>query len=55
MLEPRLLGKQMGLSPLLALLSVYLGGRRFGLLGMILAPVGAMVVLQLRRPLPSGN
>jgi len=54
-LEPRLLGKQMGLSPLLALLSVYLGGRLFGLLGMILAPVGAMVALQLRRPLPSGN
>lgn len=51
-LEPRLLGRQMGLSPLLALLSVYLGGRLFGLLGMIFAPVGAMVAVQLRRPLP---
>ncbi len=49
-LEPRLVGRQMGLSPLLALLSVYLGGRLFGLLGMIFAPVAAMVAVQLRQP-----
>lgn len=47
-LEPKLLGKQMGLSPLLTLLSVYLGGQLFGLLGMILAPIAAMIVVQFR-------
>ncbi len=48
-LEPKLLGKQMGLSPLLALASVYLGGRLLGFWGMILAPVAAMVVMQFCR------
>ena len=38
-LEPRLVGKQLGLDPLLTLLALYLGYRFWGLLGMILAPV----------------
>lgn len=48
-LEPRLVGRQMGLSPLLALGSIYLGYRAFGLLGMILLPVAAVVAMQFWR------
>lgn len=47
LLEPRFLGKQMGLDPLLTLLSLYAGYRLFGLPGMILLPVGVMLCKQL--------
>lgn len=46
-LEPRMLGKQMGLDPLLTLLALYAGFRFFGILGMILFPIGAILVKQL--------
>ncbi len=46
-LEPKFLGKQMGLHPLLTLLSLYAGFRLFGILGMILVPVGVILVKQL--------
>lgn len=49
-LEPRLVARQMGLSPLLTLVSMYLGYRFFGLLGLIFTPVAAMVALQFRGP-----
>ena len=45
-LEPRLVGKQMGLHPLLTLLALYAGYRLLGVLGMILFPVGAILVKQ---------
>ena len=45
-LEPRMLGKQMGLDPLLTLLALYAGYRFFGILGMILFPIGAMLAKQ---------
>ena len=48
-LEPRLVGRHMGLSPLLALASMYLGYRFLGLAGMIFTPVAAMVVQQFGR------
>lgn len=46
-LEPKLLGKQMGLDPLLTLLCLYGGFRLFGILGMILTPILAMILKQL--------
>jgi len=46
-MEPKLLGKQMGLDPLLTLLALYAGYRFFGILGMILFPMGAMFVKQV--------
>lgn len=46
-LEPRFLGKQMGLHPLLTLLSLYAGFRLFGILGMVLFPIGVIMVKQL--------
>ncbi len=42
-LEPRLLGRQMGLSPLLTLLSIYTGFHFFGVVGMIVAPMIMML------------
>ena len=45
--EPRVLGKSLGIHPLLALLATYVGFALFGLLGMILAPVVALVIKRL--------
>lgn len=45
-LEPKLLGKQMGLDPLLTLLSLYAGYRFLGLWGMILFPIAAIMLKQ---------
>ena len=46
-LEPRLVGKQLGIDPLLTLLALYVGFRLFGLPGMILSPLIAVTVTQL--------
>lgn len=46
-LEPRLVGKQLGIDPLVTLLALYVGFRLFGLVGMILAPLTAVTVTQL--------
>ena len=43
-LEPRLVGKQLGIDPLMTLLAMYLGFRFWGLIGMILAPVLTVAV-----------
>lgn len=46
-LEPRFLGKQIGLDPLLTLVALYAGFRFFGILGMILLPVAIILLKQL--------
>lgn len=46
-LEPRLVGKQLGLDPLVTLMALYAGYQLFGFLGLILAPMLAVAVLQL--------
>ena len=46
-LEPRLVGKQLGLDPLVTLVALYTGFRLFGIGGMILAPLIAVTVTQL--------
>ena len=46
-LEPRLVGKQLGLDPLVTLMALYAGFKLFGLLGMILAPMLAVTTTQL--------
>lgn len=43
-LEPRLVGKQLGLDPLVTLLAMYAGYRLWGFGGMIIAPVLAVAV-----------
>lgn len=46
-LEPRFLGRQIGLHPLLTLLSLYAGYRLFGVAGMILVPICVILLKQL--------
>jgi predicted PurR-regulated permease PerM len=43
--EPRFLGSQTGLHPVLSLLSIFVGMKAFGVLGMILAPTILLVIL----------
>ena len=45
-LEPRLVGRQMGLPPIWTLAAIYVGGKLCGLGGMILFPVAASVGVQ---------
>ena len=49
-LEPRLVGRQLGLDPLLTLLCLYAGFRFWGIPGMILAPVVATAVKGVLEP-----
>lgn len=46
-LEPRLIGRQLGMNPLLTLGAVYLGYRFWGIFGMILAPILSVTVMDL--------
>lgn len=49
LLEPRLVGKRMGLHPLAALACMYVGFQAFGVWGMLLAPLAAVLARQLWR------
>ena len=49
-LEPRFLGKQLGLDPLVTLIALYAGFQVWGIGGMILAPILAVVATQLLVP-----
>ena len=50
-LEPRLLGRHLGLPPLLMLFALYAGYRCFGVAGMLLFPLGAVLLHPLIEPL----
>lgn len=54
-LEPRLLGKELGLDPLVTLISIYAGLKLFGIVGMVLAPLLAMLVIRLLRSPETGR
>lgn len=45
-LEPRLVGRQLGLSPLMSLTAFYLGWRVAGIWGMLLGPPAALVLVK---------
>lgn len=47
MLEPKLVGRQLGLDPLVTLMSLYAGYKLWGIGGMILAPLLTVTALQL--------
>ena len=47
--EPKVLGNQTGLSPILSLLAIYVGMKAGGVLGMVLGPVLLLVVMNLAR------
>ncbi|MDO5544575.1 MAG: sporulation integral membrane protein YtvI [Eubacteriales bacterium] len=55
MLEPKLLGKHLGLDPLVTLIALYVGYRLWGVGGMILAPLLTVAVLQLRQDIPGAS
>lgn len=46
-LEPRLVGRHLGLDPLVTLIALYMGFRLWGMLGMIFAPMVAVVAIRL--------
>ena len=46
-LEPKLVGKQLGLDPLVTLFALYAGYKLWGIAGMILSPMLAVTVIQL--------
>ncbi|MCL2564544.1 MAG: sporulation integral membrane protein YtvI [Defluviitaleaceae bacterium] len=48
-MEPKVMGTQTGLHPLVALSSIYAGWRIFGVLGAILGPILVMIALNLTK------
>ena len=46
-MEPKFVGDQTGLSPILSLVSIYVGMKLAGVLGMVLGPILLLVVLNL--------
>ena len=54
-LEPRLLGKQLGLDPLVTLAAMYLGYRLFGIPGLLLSPILAVAGVQFLRSVPTDD
>lgn len=46
-LEPRIVGRQLGLDPLVTLIALYVGYKLWGIGGMILSPLLAVTVVQL--------
>lgn len=53
--EPRLVGKQAGMSPFYTLLAMYLGLTAFGFLGLIAAPVTLSALVQLMKTRKNGT
>lgn len=46
-IEPKIIGKQMGLHPLIALISVFIGLKLFGFIGIFLLPFSVMLIYKL--------
>lgn len=47
MLEPRLVGKRLGVPPLAVLMSIYIGIQVYGGAGVILGPVSALIIYEI--------
>ncbi len=50
-LEPKLIGKGLGLDPLVTLVSIYAGWKLWGIAGMLLAPILALTITQVIKQL----
>lgn len=48
-MQPKILGDQIGVHPLVSLMSIYIGFRLFGLLGLIIGPTLAMLLAAARK------
>ncbi|QZY56144.1 sporulation integral membrane protein YtvI [Crassaminicella profunda] len=49
LLEPKILGSQIGLYPLATLMSMYIGLKLFGILGLILGPISLIFFITLQK------
>lgn len=47
--EPKIVGNQTGLSPIVSLMSIYVGMQMGGVIGMVLGPILCLIVLNLGR------
>lgn len=47
LLEPRLIGKRLGVYPIVILISIYAGIRLFGVGGIVLGPVSVLIIYEL--------
>lgn len=47
-IEPRIIGKQVGLPPIVSLIAIYVGLKIFGVFGMILLPVTIIIIVKLQ-------
>ncbi len=54
-LEPRLVGKRLGLFPILVLMSVYVGVKLYGMSGIVLGPISLLVIQELWREMEPGE
>ena len=48
-LEPKIIGKRIGLFPLVTLISMYVGLKLFGIYGMLIVPLTIVVLIQLQK------
>ncbi len=48
-LEPKVIGDQMGIHPLITLLAIFVGLRLFGIIGMFLLPIAIIIVYGLKK------
>ena len=46
-LEPKLIAKNLGVSPLVSLIGMYLGMKILGVMGLIIVPTLLMIVIQI--------
>jgi sporulation integral membrane protein YtvI len=44
LIEPKIIGKQIGLHPILTLMSIYIGARIFGIFGFFIGPATAIII-----------
>ena len=54
-LEPRLIGKQIGLHPLATLISLFVGASLFGIVGLFALPVALSILVQVYRDKAAGK
>lgn len=47
-IEPRIIGKQVGLPPIVTLIAMYVGLKVFGFVGMMLLPVSIIIIVKLQ-------
>ena len=47
LIEPKIVGDQLGINPIISLMSIYLGFKLFGVFGMIFVPIAVQILLAL--------